>query len=145
MDWHAALAETLKALAILPRSATARENLSRLYLMKGNLDRALAGAQDVLKDNPASYTSLRTAGRVYEIRGQFAEARQMFNAMVKAGDHGEIDGEGVLADLALATAQYHSAKQHLTAGMDAAEKLGDKIGSAKERVALAEFELATGP
>ena len=144
MDMDASLAQTQKGLEMQPRSVSVRYNLSRTYFMKGDKARAIEVAQEILRENPSYADAMRIVGVTYELDGKFGEARRMFEGMIRSGGDGEVVGQSALADLALATGRYREARPHLEAGAVAADKQGDKLAAAREKIVLAELLFSTG-
>jgi Flp pilus assembly protein TadD len=144
MDMDTSLAQTQKGLEMQPRSLSVRYNLSRTYFMKGDKARAIEVAQEILRENPSYADAMRIVGVTYELDGKFGEARRMFEGMTRSGGDGEVVGQSALADLALATGRYREARPHLEAGAVAADKQGDKLAAAREKVVLAELLFPTG-
>ncbi len=143
MQFDEALAANEKALALLPAIPT-RHNVARIYLNKGDLDRARERAESVLRDAPGSINVLRIIGRVYQLRGETTEAARLFGEMVAAGGPGLVSGRVVLADLYQATGRFNETVPLLAAQASAAEARGDLGAATRARIQTAEHLVLRG-
>lgn len=137
MQWDEALAANEKAIALLPAVPT-RHNSARAYLARGDLDRARERAESVIRDAPGYINAKRIIGRVYELRGEVAEAARLFEEMIAAGGAGLVSGRVALADLYQAGGRFKDAMTVLEAQAAAAEARGDTNGASRARIGMAE-------
>jgi eukaryotic-like serine/threonine-protein kinase len=142
-NYDAAIAETEKARALLS-SLPARNNIARMLLHKGDLARARAESEAILKDAPTHTGARRMLARVFELEGNVSQAQRLLQAMVDTGGGFEIVGRSALGDLLVATGRAEEARQHFDGAMVAAEKRGDQLAATRARVALAEYLLERG-
>ena len=113
-----------------------RDNLVEILLLKGDTTRALALAQDILREDPHDSRARNYLGKLYLVNGQPNEARRIFESMVHAGGDDEAEGWDALADLALATGHYREARSDLEAGIVADQKRGGEYSELKKRILL---------
>jgi serine/threonine protein kinase/tetratricopeptide (TPR) repeat protein len=143
-DFDSSLAQTQKALELLPHAVPSRFNFARAYFDKGDTPRALSEVRDALRDAPNYMLAKRLLGRIYEISGQLPEARKTFEEMSQGGGDREVMGRAAMADLELATGRFREARAQLEAGIVAAEKRGNGVAASRSRIVLAESLLESG-
>lgn len=136
-QWAEALAANERALALLAATPT-RHNVARTNLATGQLDRARELAEAIIRDAPGYINAKRIIGRVYELRGETAEAARLFNEMIAAGGGGLVSGRLALADLHQATGRFREALPLFEGLVSAAEARGDAVAAARARIMMAE-------
>jgi tetratricopeptide (TPR) repeat protein len=70
----------LRALAMRPLHAAARNNLGRLYLVQGRLDEASLQFQTLLDKSPDNIPARMNLGQIYFRQGQMSQARAQYEA-----------------------------------------------------------------
>jgi len=128
--YDAAIADTQKAIDLLKNPRT-QVNMAMLNFMKGDSQKAISIAQDILKVAPNHLQAHFVLGKAQLLSDKIEDALVTFQAMVRAGGDSEVTGHEQLADMDLATGHYQGAKKELEAA---------RIVARKQEIALVEAQ-----
>ena len=135
-NFEAALLETQAALK-LNHSIGPLNNLSRIYLLKGDLHDARSTSEEILMSAPNDVRATESLGWSYLLADQSTEATHIFERMVQMGGDAESRGRSALADIALSSGHYEEAKNHLKAGLLVDRRLGNSFEAQRKEILMA--------
>jgi serine/threonine protein kinase/tetratricopeptide (TPR) repeat protein len=140
-DFAQALAETKEAVRLNPQPSPLT-NLADIYLLKGEVDRGMAVAEEILRDNPTEQRALYDLGRAYIAKRQLEQARRVFEGLAHGGGEMESDARSALADLALAGGRFREARAQLETAiiLDSQKGISYKTGTKKLQLAAMYLE-----
>ncbi|HKT68467.1 MAG TPA: protein kinase [Terriglobales bacterium] len=118
--------------------------LSTLYFLQGDTERALATAQDILRENPDYANAIASAAACFLAKGQWNDAERMYKRLVSYKEHSESQGRAGLADLAAARGQFGEARRQLETGIQVDTTLGNRYAAAQKKLMLASLYQEAG-
>ena len=142
-DFEQALAETKEAVRLDPQPSPLT-NLADIYLLKGEADRGMAVAEEILRGNPNEQRALYDLGRGYIAKRQADQARRVFGKLAESGGEMESDARAALADLAVAAGRFKEGSAQLQTAIILDNRKGISYGVATKKLQLAAMYLQQG-
>jgi tetratricopeptide (TPR) repeat protein len=142
-DFEQALAETEEAVRLDPQPSPLT-NLADIYLLRGEADRGILLAEQILRDNPNEQRALYDLGRGYIAKRQLDQARKVFERLAAGRGEMESDARAALADLAVASGRFREGVAQLQTAIILDRRKGMAYGAATKTLQLAAIYLKRG-